>query len=99
MALVDHLSLPCPHHLLEDEIHFLTTAFACLDVKELTRPVPSVVGLGRGMPDNKIVEDDGTNNAFLWVFSDAAPGATPLGEGQAVSSIHLALKAQSKSSE
>lgn len=74
-------------HLIEDEVRFLTGAFACLGIRELVRPVPVVVGLGVSA-SGKQHEEDGSNNAFLWVF--------PVGEGKEASAIHLALKAKSK---
>lgn len=98
MSIVDHFSLPCPAHLLEAEIAFLTGAFACLGVRELTRPVPSVVGLGCSAAGRQ-VEENGSNNAFLWVFSTGGGGGGDGGEeegARAVSSIHFALKARSK---
>lgn len=87
MSLIDHTSLPCPAHLVEDEVRFLTGAFGCLGVRELVRPVPSVVGMGVSA-SGKQHEEDGSNNAFLWVF--------PVEEGKEVSAIHLALKAKSE---
>ena len=95
MALVDHFSLPCRASQLEAEITFLTSAFACVGLHEITRPINDVVGLGvKG--SGKPVEEDGTNNVFLWVFSDKAPGGKELKEGEEVSGIHLALKMKSE---
>jgi hypothetical protein len=96
MALVDHVSLPCPSGLLEAEISFLTSAFACVGLHEITRPINDVVGLGVRGVSGKPVEEDGTNNVFLWVFSDKAPGRQPLQDGEGISSIHLALKVKSE---
>lgn len=94
-GLVDHLSLPCPSALLEAEITFLTSAFACVGLKEITRPVPDVVGLGV-VGSGKPVEEDGSNNVFLWVFSDKAPGRKALEGGRDVDGIHLALRMESE---
>lgn len=96
MSLIDHVSLPCPSHLVSAEIAFLTTAFSCIGLHEITRPVAEVVGLGvRGSSAGKVVEEDGTNNVFLWVFGDGAPGREAE-KGKGMGSVHLAMRVRSE---
>jgi len=82
---LDHVSVPVPHAKLEEEIKFITTAFAPLGIKEHFRPAPGVVGLGDAVP-------------FLWVVGiDENHKPIEEEEGKPGRSCHLALKAAGKS--
>jgi hypothetical protein len=76
---VDHVALPVPHHLLEEEIKFLNAALAPLGIKEHYRPVPEVVGFGPH-----------PHKLFLWV-SGINDGEPITKDGN---SVHLALTAK-----
>jgi hypothetical protein len=72
---------------LEAEVSFLTASLAHMGIKELMRPVPTVVGLG---PDK---------DPFLWVaaFDNLDGNGKGETEDVGVKLPHFALKAASKS--
>ncbi|TVY71504.1 hypothetical protein LSUE1_G007097 [Lachnellula suecica] len=47
---LDHFNIAVPQGKLEDIITFLTTSFEPLGLKEIARPVPTVVGFGEKTP-------------------------------------------------
>jgi hypothetical protein len=99
MPLIDHTCLPVPHALLEAELAFLLAALAPLGIRQLNRPVDTVIGLGRATSSGQVVEDDGTNNACLYLFSDEAPSRGKLNGEDGLKGgwgVHVGLKASSK---
>ncbi|EPE25375.1 Glyoxalase/Bleomycin resistance protein/Dihydroxybiphenyl dioxygenase [Glarea lozoyensis ATCC 20868] len=47
---LDHFAIPVPAPKFEETIKFLTTSLAFSNFKEITRPIPTVVGLGETAP-------------------------------------------------
>lgn len=47
---IDHFSLTVPLTKLEAMVIFLSTSLHHLGFKEITRPIPTVIGMGEGMP-------------------------------------------------
>jgi hypothetical protein len=47
---LDHFAIPVPAAKFEETIKYLTTSLAFSNFKEITRPIPTVVGLGETAP-------------------------------------------------
>ncbi|KIW15403.1 hypothetical protein PV08_05449 [Exophiala spinifera] len=80
MSLVHHLCLPCPASKLEAEVAFFSNACAHMGVKEVMRPVPTVVGLGETAP-------------WLWI-SGVDGKREPIADTEQIHPVHLALAAK-----
>jgi len=78
---LDHVSYSVPFSKFDDEVNFIIASFTPLGLKEIVRPAPGVVGLGKDRP---------------WLWIAGLENRQPIGDEGRVLQNHLALTAEDR---